>query len=100
MLLLLQHHLLQDMKIPAQTPPGCWVCLWWEIEEKFSLLPQGSFGSLLWLFSPWLSSCAQVLCKKISPGQFQVSGDFSCTKLLQLQWDPAWLPTLPFDSGS
>lgn len=38
MLSLLQHHLLQDLQIPAQTPPGCWVCLWWEIEEKL-LLP-------------------------------------------------------------
>lgn len=52
----------REMKFPVQTPPGCWVCLWWEIEEKLLLAAPGE----LWEPRVVVSPVAEQLCPSIT----------------------------------
>lgn len=104
-LFLLQHHLLQRYKDPCSNSPRLKAAAGYisggRQRRNFPLLSQGSFGNLMWLFSPLSSSRAQALHEKIPPGQLQASGYLACTKpcrswlpAQQLQRDPAWLPAV------
>lgn len=101
MLFLLQHHLLQRYKDPCSNSPrleAAAAYVWWEIEEKLPTVAPGELWKPHVVVFPAGSSRAQVLHKKIPPGQFQVSRPLPCPKsrssgapAQQLQLDPEQL---------